>query len=92
MFNTMSHVFLHTNSGAVVVALPSSPQCCVFPAAVVLLESWHVLLGNLWDEHLNRSLILDLKITLNRIIQKNINTVVGSLIFAAVSYFRGFTL
>ncbi|XP_040022114.2 uncharacterized protein LOC120811061 [Gasterosteus aculeatus] len=55
--------------------LCNSDPCCVFPAAVVLLESWHVLLGNLWDEHLNRSLILDLKITLNRIIQKNINTV-----------------
>uniref|UniRef100_A0A8C6T409 Uncharacterized protein n=1 Tax=Neogobius melanostomus TaxID=47308 RepID=A0A8C6T409_9GOBI len=32
-------------------------QCCVFPAAVVLLDSWHVLLRNLWDEHLNRSLV-----------------------------------
>uniref|UniRef100_A0A8C4DLT6 Uncharacterized protein n=1 Tax=Dicentrarchus labrax TaxID=13489 RepID=A0A8C4DLT6_DICLA len=48
-----------------------SLQCCVFPAAVVLLESWHVLLRNLWDEHLNHSLILDLKQTLDRIISRN---------------------
>ncbi|XP_033958959.1 uncharacterized protein [Pseudochaenichthys georgianus] len=48
--------------------------CCVFPAAVVLLESWHVLLGNLWDEHLNHSLILDLKLTLGKIISSNKNT------------------
>uniref|UniRef100_A0A8C2YWD8 Uncharacterized protein n=1 Tax=Cyclopterus lumpus TaxID=8103 RepID=A0A8C2YWD8_CYCLU len=52
----------------------SFSECCVFPAAVVLLESWHVLLGNLWDEHLNHSLILDLKQTLDKIIKKNINT------------------
>ncbi|XP_029306525.1 uncharacterized protein LOC115020736 isoform X2 [Cottoperca gobio] len=44
--------------------LCDTDPCCVFPAAVVLLESWHVLLGNLWDEHLNHSLILDLKQTL----------------------------
>ncbi|XP_068426624.1 uncharacterized protein zgc:174888 [Clinocottus analis] len=54
--------------------LCNTDPCCVFPAAVVLLESWHVLLGNLWDEHLNRSLILDLTKTLDRIIKKNINT------------------
>uniref|UniRef100_A0A8C9ZG15 Uncharacterized protein n=1 Tax=Sander lucioperca TaxID=283035 RepID=A0A8C9ZG15_SANLU len=48
--------------------------CCVFPAAVVLLKSWHVLLGNLWDEHLNHSFILDLKQTLDKIIKKNKNT------------------
>lgn len=54
--------------------LCNTDPCCVFPAAVVLLESWHVLLGNLWDEHLNHSLILDLKQTLDRIIKKNINT------------------
>ncbi|XP_068592243.1 uncharacterized protein zgc:174888 [Cebidichthys violaceus] len=54
--------------------LCNSDPCCVFPAAVVLLESWHVLLGNLWDEHLNHSLILDLKQTLDKIIKKNINT------------------
>uniref|UniRef100_A0A3Q3X1E4 Uncharacterized protein n=1 Tax=Mola mola TaxID=94237 RepID=A0A3Q3X1E4_MOLML len=51
-----------------------SLQCCVFPAAVVLLDSWHVLLRNLWDEHLNHSLIIDLKQTLDKIIQKNKNT------------------
>ncbi|XP_023282055.1 uncharacterized protein LOC111669834 [Seriola lalandi dorsalis] len=54
--------------------LCDSDPCCVFPAAVVLLDSWHVLLRNLWDEHLNHSLILDLKQTLDRIIKKNINT------------------
>ncbi|KAM6935464.1 uncharacterized protein PEZ65_005817 [Lycodopsis pacificus] len=54
--------------------LCNSDPCCVFPAAVVLLESWHVLLGNIWDEHLNHSLILDLKQTLDKIIRKNINT------------------
>ncbi|KAG7475649.1 hypothetical protein JOB18_034872 [Solea senegalensis] len=48
-----------------------SDPCCVFPAAVVLLDSWHVLLRNLWDEHLNHSLILDLKQTLEKIIKKN---------------------
>ncbi|XP_059196097.1 uncharacterized protein zgc:174888 [Centropristis striata] len=54
--------------------LCDSDPCCVFPAAIVLLESWHVLLRNLWDEHLNHSLILDLKLTLDKIIKKNINT------------------
>lgn len=54
-----------------------SLQCCVFPAAVVLLDSWHVLLRNLWDEHLNHSLILDLKQTLDKIVRKNKNTEVG---------------
>ncbi|XP_029306524.1 uncharacterized protein LOC115020736 isoform X1 [Cottoperca gobio] len=54
--------------------LCDTDPCCVFPAAVVLLESWHVLLGNLWDEHLNHSLILDLKQTLGKIIKKNKNT------------------
>uniref|UniRef100_A0A7N8Y6R3 Uncharacterized protein n=1 Tax=Mastacembelus armatus TaxID=205130 RepID=A0A7N8Y6R3_9TELE len=48
--------------------------CCVFPAAVVLLDSWHVLLRNLWDEHLNHSLILEIKQTLDKIIRKNKNT------------------
>lgn len=54
--------------------LCDTDPCCVFPAAVVLLDSWHVLLRNLWDQHLNYSLILDLKQTLDRIIQKNRNT------------------
>lgn len=54
--------------------LCDSDPCCVFPAAIVLLESWHVLLGNIWDEHLNHSLILDLKQTLDKIIKKNRNT------------------
>lgn len=51
-----------------------SVQCCVFPAAVVLLDSWYVLLGNLWEEHLNHSLIVDLKLALEKIIRKNENT------------------
>uniref|UniRef100_A0A672HTB4 Uncharacterized protein n=1 Tax=Salarias fasciatus TaxID=181472 RepID=A0A672HTB4_SALFA len=51
-----------------------SSECCVFPAAVVLQDSWHVLLKNLWDQHLNYSLILDIKRTLDKIIQKNENT------------------
>ncbi|KAM9353847.1 uncharacterized protein ABDE67_006240 [Symphorus nematophorus] len=54
--------------------LCNTDPCCVFPAAVVLLDSWHVLLSNLWEEHLNHSLILDLKQTLDKIIRKNINT------------------
>ncbi|XP_026227666.1 uncharacterized protein zgc:174888 [Anabas testudineus] len=54
--------------------LCDTDPCCVFPAAVVLLDSWHVLLRNLWDEHLNYSLILDLKQTLDKIIRKNQNT------------------
>lgn len=54
--------------------LCDTDPCCVFPAAVVLLDSWHVLLRNLWDEHLNHSLIIDLKQTLDRIIRKNKNT------------------
>lgn len=54
--------------------LCDSDPCCVFPAAVVLLDSWHTLLRNLWDEHLNHSLILDIKQTLDKIIKKNRNT------------------
>ncbi|XP_008284054.1 uncharacterized protein LOC103360159 [Stegastes partitus] len=54
--------------------LCDTDPCCVFPAAVVLLDSWHVLLRNLWDEHLNHSLILDLKQTLDKIIIRNRNT------------------
>ncbi|XP_034030531.1 uncharacterized protein zgc:174888 [Thalassophryne amazonica] len=53
--------------------LCDSDPCCVFPAAVVLLDSWHVLLRNLWDEHLNHSLIIELKQTLDNIIKKNKN-------------------
>ncbi|KAJ0000490.1 hypothetical protein NQD34_012332 [Periophthalmus magnuspinnatus] len=48
--------------------------CCVFPAAIVLLDSWHVLIKNLYDEHINRSLIRDLKQTLEKIIKSNRNT------------------
>lgn len=55
--------------------LCDTDPCCVFPAAVVLLDSWHVLLRNLWDEHLNHSLILDLRQTLDKIIKRNKNTV-----------------
>ncbi|KAM9310520.1 uncharacterized protein KZ484_026399 [Pholidichthys leucotaenia] len=54
--------------------LCDTDPCCVFPAAVVLQDSWQVLLRNLWDEHLNHSLILELKQTLDKIIQKNIHT------------------
>ncbi|XP_061676695.1 uncharacterized protein zgc:174888 [Syngnathoides biaculeatus] len=54
--------------------LCDTDPCCVFPAAIVLLESWNVLLRNLWDEHLNQSLIFDLKQTLEIIIRKNKNT------------------
>nr|XP_046255567.1 uncharacterized protein zgc:174888 [Scatophagus argus] len=54
--------------------LCNTDPCCVFPAAVVLLDSWHVLLRNLWDEHINHSLILDVKQTLDKIIRKNKNT------------------
>ncbi|KAJ3598576.1 hypothetical protein NHX12_002085 [Muraenolepis orangiensis] len=45
--------------------------CCVFPAAVVLLDSWEVLHTNLWDEHVNYRLILELKRSLEAIILKN---------------------
>lgn len=58
-----------------------SPQCCVFPAAVVLLDSWEVLLTKLWDEHLNHSLIRDIKQTLDKIIRRNKNAEVGFLFF-----------
>lgn len=51
-----------------------SLQCCVFPAAVVLKDSWEVLLRNLWQEHLNQSLIDDVKKTLGLIIERNRNT------------------
>ncbi|XP_041650297.1 uncharacterized protein zgc:174888 [Cheilinus undulatus] len=54
--------------------LCDTDPCCVFPAAVVLQDSWHVLLRNLWDEHLNHSLILDLMQTLDKIIKRNIHT------------------
>ncbi|XP_054637232.1 uncharacterized protein zgc:174888 [Dunckerocampus dactyliophorus] len=54
--------------------LCDTDPCCVFPAAIVLLESWNVLLSNLWHEHLNRSLVFDFKHTLERIIRKNKNT------------------
>ncbi|XP_018538109.1 uncharacterized protein zgc:174888 [Lates calcarifer] len=54
--------------------LCNTEPCCIFPAAVVLQDSWHVLLRNLWDEHLNHSLILDLKQTLDKIIRRNKNT------------------
>lgn len=54
--------------------LCDTDPCCVFPAAIVLLDSWQVLLRNLWDEHLNQSFILDLRQTLERIIKRNRNT------------------
>lgn len=54
--------------------LCDTDPCCVFPAAIVLVDSWNVLLRNLWNEHLNRSLIYDLRRTLNKIILKNENT------------------
>ncbi|XP_008320868.1 uncharacterized protein LOC103387846 isoform X2 [Cynoglossus semilaevis] len=54
--------------------LCDSEPCCVFPAAVVLLDSWHVLLRNLWDEHLNHTLVLNLKQTLERLIHRNRHT------------------
>ncbi|KAM9852462.1 uncharacterized protein ACBR49_005530 [Aulostomus maculatus] len=64
------HVVHHYTKGM----LCDTDPCCVFPAAIVLLDSWDVLLKNLWDEHLNHSLILDLKQTLDKIIRKNKNT------------------
>ncbi|KAJ0039423.1 hypothetical protein NL108_014548, partial [Boleophthalmus pectinirostris] len=54
--------------------LCDNDPCCVFPAAIVLLDSWHVLIKNLYDEHINRSLIRDLKQTLEKIIKSNRNT------------------
>nr|XP_020473288.1 uncharacterized protein LOC109970216 [Monopterus albus] len=63
-----SVVHHYTNS-----MLCDSP-CCVFPAAIVLLDSWNVLLINLWDEHLHYSLIQDIRQTLAKIINKNRNT------------------
>lgn len=47
--------------------------CCVFPAAVVLLNSWRTLLTNLWKNHINESLITELGDTLEGIIRKNNN-------------------
>ncbi|XP_056142271.1 uncharacterized protein zgc:174888 [Lampris incognitus] len=54
--------------------LCDTDPCCVFPAAVVLLDSWHMLIRNLWDEHLNHSFVLELRQTLDRILRKNIHT------------------
>ncbi|XP_071768876.1 uncharacterized protein LOC139922295 [Centroberyx gerrardi] len=54
--------------------LCDTDPCCVFPAAVVLLDSWHVLLRNLYNEHLNQSFIFDLKQTLDKIIKRNKHT------------------
>lgn len=67
---------MHANFGAAVLFCPSS-QCCVFPAAVVLQDSWAELLPNLWEEHVNYSLIVELMDTLNTIIKKNGNAQVG---------------
>lgn len=67
---------MHANFGAAVLFCPS-PQCCVFPAAVVLQDSWAELLPNLWEEHVNYSLIVELMDTLNTIIKKNGNAQVG---------------
>lgn len=54
--------------------LCDSDPCCVFPAAVVLVDSWTVLLTNLWDEHINYTLISELKQLLDTIIQTNVHT------------------
>ncbi|XP_053700189.1 uncharacterized protein zgc:174888 [Synchiropus splendidus] len=54
--------------------LCDTDPCCVFPAAIVLLDSWQVLFRNLWDEHLNHSLVQELRDTLEKIIKKNVNT------------------
>ncbi|XP_013868144.1 uncharacterized protein zgc:174888 [Austrofundulus limnaeus] len=53
--------------------LCETDPCCVFSAAVVLLDSWNMLLMNLWDEHVNHTLILELRQTLDKIIAKNEN-------------------
>ncbi|XP_015236703.1 uncharacterized protein zgc:174888 [Cyprinodon tularosa] len=53
--------------------LCETEPCCVFSAAVVLVESWHVLLTNLWDQHLNYTFILELKETLDKIVNRNKN-------------------
>uniref|UniRef100_A0A1A7XT47 Uncharacterized protein n=1 Tax=Iconisemion striatum TaxID=60296 RepID=A0A1A7XT47_9TELE len=53
--------------------LCETDPCCVFSAAVVLLDSWNKLLINLWDEHVNRSLILDVMQTLEIILKTNEN-------------------
>lgn len=65
----------------VVVLLCFSSQCCVFPAAYVLHNSWQVLLTNLWEEHLNHSLVVELTRTLDTIISKNRNMEVRILFF-----------
>ena len=46
-------------------------QCCVFPAAIILQESWKTLLENLWDQHLNHSFVVQITQSLERIIEKN---------------------
>ncbi|XP_039885851.1 uncharacterized protein zgc:174888 [Simochromis diagramma] len=53
--------------------LCDTDPCCVFPAAYVLHNSWQVLLTNLWEEHLNHSLVVELTRTLDKIISKNRN-------------------
>lgn len=54
--------------------LCDSDPCCVFSAAIVLVDSWTLLLANLWDEHLNYGLIFDLKRALDTILKKNKHT------------------
>ncbi|KAG7270138.1 hypothetical protein CRUP_027208, partial [Coryphaenoides rupestris] len=54
--------------------LCDSDPCCVFSAAIVLTESWTLLLAQLWDEHVNYKLIFELKLSLDTIIEKNIHT------------------
>ncbi|XP_029927379.1 uncharacterized protein LOC115373237 [Myripristis murdjan] len=54
--------------------LCDTDPCCVFPAAAVLLDSWHVLLRNLWNEHLKHSFIVELIQTLDTILNKTENT------------------
>ncbi|XP_012730639.2 uncharacterized protein zgc:174888 [Fundulus heteroclitus] len=53
--------------------LCETEPCCVFSAAVVLVQSWHTLLTNLWDQHLNYTFIFELKQTLDRIVGQNEN-------------------
>uniref|UniRef100_A0A669BS02 Uncharacterized protein n=2 Tax=Oreochromis TaxID=8139 RepID=A0A669BS02_ORENI len=77
-------LFTFPNFG-VVVLLRFSSQCCVFPAAYVLLDSWQVLLTNLWEEHLNHSLVVELTRTLDKITSTNRNMETDLSQFSLVS-------
>ncbi|AAU11008.1 hypothetical protein LDVICp163 [lymphocystis disease virus-China] len=47
--------------------------CCIFPDALLLAEAWSTLLRDLWHQHLNYSLIVDVRHMLLKITKENKN-------------------